>query len=196
MASLAAERLRKSVFVFLLIRPFLDGTYDLTADMVNGGVDINAKIVARNESMRQPCVTSRGQQHAAAVARWRLLMGFYTNKKNWTRKIKPKWSSMRQWETAVLQGLQFSKLYSVNSVLYVSSEARSHPESPLLKTLQHLSSKRDKSKALPLWRIVLSGKTHEEKLRAVAMLSLEDQNQESQVTRSKSEGGPSTLSGE
>lgn len=195
MASLAAERLRKSVFVFLLIRPFLDGTYDLAADMVNGGVDINAKIVARNESMQQPFITLEGRKHASAVARWRLLMGFYTNKKNWTRKIKPKWSAMRQWETAMVQGLQFSKLYSVNGVLYVSSEAKSHPESPLLKTLQQLSSKRNKSKALPLWRIVLSSKTHEEKLKAVATLSL-DENQESKITRSLNGDGLSALSGE
>lgn len=175
MASLASERLRKSVFVFLLIRPFLDGTYDLAADMVNGGVDINAKIVARNQSTQQPYNTREEQQHASAVARWRLLMGFYANKKNWTRKIKPKWSVVQRWETAMLQGLEFSKLYSVNSVLYVSSEAKSHPESPLLKTLQQLSSKRNKSKALHLWRIVLSGKTHEEKLKAVAALSLKNE---------------------
>ena len=172
MAASASERLKKTMFVFLLVRPFIDGACDLTVDAVSGSVDLSAKITAKNESVKKAytpriCFASKG---AAPVAKWRLLMGFYVNKKTWFKKIKPNWSVLQTWETAMLRGLQFAEMHSVGKKLYVSTEARSSTDSLLLKTLQRLCGEKDKFTAAPLWQIIGSNRTHVEKLNALHAL--------------------------
>ena len=132
-------KLQKCFFVFLLVRPYCDTACDMCVDTVLGGKGLSAKIKAKNESLRKssrvlPC-------SAPAIKRWRILLGFYAHKSTWMRKIKNQWTKGCHWEEALLQGVKFAVHFSVNHVLYISSEARSKPPSPLLCGLQHLSSK-------------------------------------------------------
>lgn len=176
MAAPASERLKTTIFVFLLVRPFIDGACDLTIDAVSGRVDLSAKIMAKNESVKKAYpsrVCFAGKGSAVPVAKWRLLMGFYANKNTWFKKIKPNWSVLpvlQTWETAMLRGLQFAKMHCVGKKLYVSAEARSSTPSPLLETLQRLCGAKDKSTAAPFWQIIGSNRTHMEKLNALHAL--------------------------
>ena len=157
----ATARLQKSFFVYLLVRPYCD-TCDLCVDTVLGGKGLAAKVRAKNESLMQ---SSRLLLSTAPpVERWRVLMGFYAHKSNWMRKIKNQWKNNGTWEDALMHGVKFALQYSVNKVLYVSSEARSDPSSPILERLQHLCAEKDRAKMLKMMTIVMSNKTTEEKL--------------------------------
>lgn len=157
----ASARLEKSFFVYLLVRPYCD-TCDLCIDTVLGGKGLAAKVRAKNESLRQ---SSRLLLSSAPpTQRWRVLMGFYAHKSNWLRKIKNHWKRTGTWEDALMQGVKFALKYSVNKVLYVSSEARSDPSSPILSVLQSLCAEKNGTKMLKMMTIVMSNQTTEEKL--------------------------------
>lgn len=94
-------------------------------------------------------------------------MGFYAHKSNWLRKIKNQWTKSCLWEDALLQGVKFAIQFSVNKVLYISSEARSDPKSPLLDGLQRLCVQEDVPRRLKMMRIIMSNKTNQEKLSAL-----------------------------
>lgn len=171
-------KLQKCFFVFLLVRPYCDTACDIACDMcvdtVLGGKGLSAKIKAKNESLRKssrvlPC-------SAPAIKRWRILLGFYAHKSTWMRKIKNQWTKDCHWEEALLQGVKFAVHFSVNHVLYISSEARSKPPSALLCGLQHLSSKgnsvgnskenskENSAEKVKMMSIIMSNKTAIEKL--------------------------------
>jgi len=193
MAVCNVEKLQKSFFVYLLVRPFCeDASCDMCIDTVLGGVGLSAKIRAKNESLRQ---SSRLLLCGSAPEErpWRLLVGFYAHKSTWLRRIKNHWGLKNStWEEALLQGVKFAFQFSVNKVLYVSGEARSDPPSPLLLSLQRMytyqqqqqtqlrqdqkSQPRDQDsvtkKKYRLLQIVMSNKTCQEKLLEI-MRSLE-----------------------
>ena len=158
-----AAKLQKSFFVFLLVRPYCDNSAcDMCVDTVLGGKGLSAKIKAKNESLRKSsrvllCSTP-------PVKRWRVLLGFYAHKSTWTRKIKNHWSKDCHWEEALLQGVKFAVQFSVNNVLYISSEARSNPPSALLCGLQQLSLEENSSERGRMMSVIMSNKTTSEKL--------------------------------
>lgn len=156
-------KLQKSFFVFLLVRPYCDSnSCDVCVDTVLGKNSLSAKIEAKNESLRK---SSRVLLSSAPpVKRWRVLLGFYAHKSTWARKIKNQWSKDCHWEEALLQGVKLAVQFSVNNVLYVSSEARSKPPSPLLCGLQRLSRKEDSSEMCRMMSVIMSNKTTSEKL--------------------------------
>lgn len=188
MAVCNLEKLQKSFFVYLLVRPFCENAKcDMCLDTVLGGTGLAAKIRAKNESLRQSsrlllCMSAPEKRS------WRLLVGFYAHKSTWLRKIKNQWKlANNTWEEALLQGVKFAYQFSVNKVLYVSGEARSDPPSPLLFSLQSmynqqqqmqsqfqrsesLSQQEDQDEAIlakrkcRLMQIVMSNKTCKEKL--------------------------------
>jgi len=156
-------KLQKSFFVFLLVRPYCSSNAcDVCVDTVLGGKGLSAKIEAKNESLRK---SSRILLHSAPqIKRWRVLLGFYVHKSTWTRKIKTQWRKDCRWEKALLQGVKFALQFSVNGVLYISSEARSEPPSPLLCGLQKLSQNKDPSERCRMMSVIMSDKTMSEKL--------------------------------
>jgi len=161
MAARSNARLKKCFFVYLLVRPYCN-TCDLCIDTVLGGEGLPAKILAKNESLRQPSRLLLCS--APLVKRWRVLLGFYAHKSNWLRKIKTEWNKDCAWEDALLQGVKFAIQFSVNKVLYISSEARSDPRSALLSGLQSLCVEKNVKRKLEMMSIVMSNKTTEEKL--------------------------------
>lgn len=187
MAVCNVEKLQKSFFVYLLVRPFCDdATCDMCVDTVLGGVGLSAKIRAKNESLRQSPRLMLCGDGAPLERPWRLLVGFYAHKSTWLRRIKNHWRLKNStWEEALLQGVKFAFQFSVNKVLYVSAEARSEPPSPLLSELQSMytqqqqqqlqfqvqhdqkSESRDsalRKKKCQLMQIVMCNKTSKEKL--------------------------------
>lgn len=183
MAVCNVEKLQKSFFVYLLVRPFCENaSCDMCVDTVLGGVGLSAKIRAKNDSLRQ---SSRLLLCGSAPLErpWRLLVGFYAHKSTWLRRIKNHWRVKNStWEEALLQGVKFAFQFSVNKVLYVSAEARSDPPSPLLSQLQSMYAQQQLELQLPqdqksetqnfstarkkcqLMQIVMSNKTCKERL--------------------------------
>ena len=165
MAMQANAKLQKAFFVYLLVRPYCD-VCDICIDTVHGGKGLlAAKIRAKNESLRQSSRLSL--RSAPKINRWRVLMGFYAHKSNWLRKIKNKWSKNCLWEDALLQGVKFAIQFSVNKILYISSEARSDPKSALIDGLQSLCVQQNAARKLEMMCIIMSNKTNQEKLSAL-----------------------------
>jgi len=161
MAARGNARLQKCFFVYLLVRPYCN-VCDLCIDTVLGGKGLPDKIRAKNESLRK---SSRLLLCSApSVKGWRVLMGFYAHKSNWLRKIKIQWKKDCGWEDALVQGVKFAIQFSVNKVLYISSEARSDPRSALLSGLQSLCVEKNVKRKLEIMSVVMSNKTTEEKL--------------------------------
>ena len=157
------RRLQKSFFVFLLVRPRCgSNACDVCVDTVLGGKGLSAKIKAKNESLHM--LSRELPRSSQPVKRWKVLLGFYTHKSTWMRKIKPQWPDQRLWEEALLQGVKFAVKFSINKILYISSEARSNPPSPLLYGLQNLCTTKNLRETERMVSIVVSDKTLSEKL--------------------------------
>lgn len=167
----AGSKLAKSYFVYLLVRPYCDSsnTCDLCIDTVLGGVGLSAKIKAKNESLLK---SSRLMICSAPPLKpWRILMGFYAHKSNWSRKIKNHWTLQCDWEVALVRGVRFAVQFSVNKTLYLSSEARSKPRSVLLLGLQSLCVSKNPEHKKKIMEKVMSNKTPREILSQLDTLT-------------------------
>jgi hypothetical protein len=167
-ASLSQEDI---VFVFLSAR-VVCGNQELLGDLkLSVGFaprgHVSAKLHASNNNQFVLCKPS-----------WKILFGFHCTVQDWKKTVKGPWSRCvhrckDDWETSIREGLKLAFRYCDDQTVYVSSEARSCPESPLLRFMQGLCTKtlrkttrtsrkrkRRKQESLKhcFWRLVLSKK--------------------------------------
>lgn len=143
------------IFCFLAVRPKSGCKPDINVDYVRNGVgNLTSKLRAQNE-----CLINKFGYESEAPARWKVLVGFYTHNSNWKRKIKPKWSQFETWEEYLLGGIRLACKYGIENIIYISSEAQSHPKSHLLCALQKMSDGADlktKKDRQQFWKTILS----------------------------------------
>lgn len=162
------------IFAYLAVRPRVKASPDISVDYIQNGIgDLPSKLRAQNQCAGEPY-----SQKNESAGRWKVLVGFYTESKNWKRKIKPKWAQHKVWEVALLSGVRLAHKYGVDNIIYIASEAKSSPKSLLLSALQRMSYDQGMGNSLKIckhthqkfWKTILSPSFTPSELRSSVVL--------------------------